>query len=425
MSVLLRRRDFAIFWLADVISVIGDWMLMIGLPIYVYVLSQSTLATSIMFMVNVLPKLALGSLGGVFADRWDRRRLMIGANLLQALCLLPLLFVHSVGSLWIVYVASFASSVIAQFFIPAANAFLPTLVNEDELTAANSMNALSNNLSRLIGPPLGGIIAGWFGLTGLIWSDLVSFLLAAILIALIATRPGQRVKPALSEQRVNPWLKVGREWAEGMRLIWREHNVFVVLVLFGISSVGEGVISTLFAPFVSKAFHGGAAEMGWMMGSQAIGGLLGGLGVGWVASRIVPTRLLGICAFVFGCIDLIIFNYPAFFSGLLIPLGLFVLVGIPTAGMFSGYMTIIQTGTPDEYRGRVFGALFALGGLMTLIGASVAGLLGDRLGPVLLLNIQGGGYVLAGVLAWFWLRHEHKANSPAASEATAEPISVS
>lgn len=408
MLKMLSRRNFMLFWLADVISVTGDWMLMIGLPIYVYTLSHSTLATGIMFIAGVLPRLVLSSVGGVFADRWNRRRLMIIVNILQAVCLLPLLLVHASGMLWLVYIVSFVTETIAQFFIPTANAFLPTLVPEDELAAANSMNAFSNNLSRLVGPSLGGIIVSIFGLAGLIWADVLSFLVAAILIMLIRVEVKQRPKSEIKEVGVEVWLKVGREWAEGMRLIWREHNVFVVLTVFGITALGEGVISTLFAPFVSKAFHGGAVEIGWMMSSQAVGGLLGSLSVGWVGKRIVPTRLLAVCAFFFGLIDLAIFNYPAFFPGILVPVLLFALVGIPSAGMFAGFMTIIQIAVPDEFRGRVFGAIFACGGLMTLIGSIIASLLGDSLGPVLLLNIQGGGYVLAGLLAWFWLRHARK-----------------
>src|SRR5438094_7776838 len=95
MLRMLSRRNFILFWLADVISVTGDWMLMIGLPVYVYTLSHSALATGIMFIAAVLPRLVLSSVAGVFADRWNRRRLMIIANILQAVCLLPLLFVHA------------------------------------------------------------------------------------------------------------------------------------------------------------------------------------------------------------------------------------------------------------------------------------------------------------------------------------------
>jgi MFS family permease len=414
MTLLLRKRNFALFWLADIVSVIGDWMLVIGLPIYVYQLSHSTLATGLMFMVGVLPRLLLSSVGGVFADRWDRRRLMIIANFIHAVVLLPLLLVRSVDQVWIVYIVSLVSSVISQFFGPAANAFLPTLVEESELAEANSMNALSNNLSRLIGPPLGGIVAAVFGLTGIVWSDSFSFVIAAILIALVAVQAS--AKPATQEEHAgNPWRKMGHEWVEGMQIIWSNHNVFVFLILFGVSATGEGVMSTVFAPFVTVALHGGSMEMGWLMGAQAVGGIIGGLSVGWVARRTVTTRLFAVCTVIFGFIDLMIFNYPAFFTGIAVPIALFVLVGIPTAGIFASAMSVIQSAVPDEYRGRVFGTLFAVMGLMQLIGASLAGVLGDRLGPVLLLNIQGGGYVLAGVIAWFWLHHQ-KQNASEAGE---------
>ncbi len=91
MLTLLRQRNFALLWFASLISLVGDWMLMIGLPIYMYILTHSALATSFMFMAGILPQIALGSVAGVFVDRWDRKRVMIITNVLLALCLLPLL----------------------------------------------------------------------------------------------------------------------------------------------------------------------------------------------------------------------------------------------------------------------------------------------------------------------------------------------
>src|SRR5579859_3771046 len=94
MLATLRSRDFALVWLAGLISLTGDWLLMIGLPIYTYTLTGSALATSIMFMAAVVPQLLLGSVAGVFVDRWSRKWTMIVTNPLPPLGLLPLLHVH-------------------------------------------------------------------------------------------------------------------------------------------------------------------------------------------------------------------------------------------------------------------------------------------------------------------------------------------
>ncbi|HYF61961.1 MAG TPA: MFS transporter, partial [Herpetosiphonaceae bacterium] len=133
MIAVLRQRNFALLWSSGFISMVGDWMLFTALPIYIYQLTGSALATSISFMTRMLPGLLFGSLAGVFVDRWDRKRIMLICNLLLAASLLPLLLVRSAEWVWIVYFTTFASSLAGQFFGPAENALLPRLVGEDQL----------------------------------------------------------------------------------------------------------------------------------------------------------------------------------------------------------------------------------------------------------------------------------------------------
>src|SRR5216684_5562540 len=417
MFATLRQRNFALLWFAGLISLIGDWMLMIGLPIYVYILTRSTLATSTMFIAEIVPRLALGSVAGVFVDRWNRKRIMVITNLLLALGLLPLLLLHSIAWLWVVYVVAFLESAISQFFIPAESALLPRLVDEEHLVSANSLGSLSSNAARLIGPPLGGIVAGLLGLNGVALLDAASFLIAAMLIALIALDARAVKTSAASDGIANPWIKVWREWLAGLRLVKQERNVYGVFILLAITSLGEGVFGVLFVVFVNRILHGGALQIGWLMGAQAVGGLIGGLLVGYVASRVSSSRLIGFGAIAFGFVDLVIFNYPAFFTGFIIAVILFVIVGIPGVGMSTGITTLLQTAVADEYRGRIFGAIGTTSSLLMLLGTTLAGLTGDLLGVVTVLNIQGGVYVLAGVVVLLLLRTSAvKITEPASRE---------
>src|SRR5262249_29535210 len=146
-----------------------------------------------------LPNVLLGSLAGVFVDRWDRRRTMIVANLLLALALAPLLLVRSADRVWIVYAVSFAANGLDQFVAPAQNALLPSLVGEEHLVPANSLTSLSANLARLGGPALGGVVAATFGLTGVVLADAASFLIAALLVAGISVRAAPPAMAAAGE----------------------------------------------------------------------------------------------------------------------------------------------------------------------------------------------------------------------------------
>src|SRR5262249_22849680 len=105
MLATLRNRNFALLWLGGLVSFAGDWVMFIALPVYVYDLTGSALATGGMFMAQTAPRLLLGSIAGVFVDRWDRRWTMIVANMLCAAVLLLLLLVRSAADLWLLYVA--------------------------------------------------------------------------------------------------------------------------------------------------------------------------------------------------------------------------------------------------------------------------------------------------------------------------------
>jgi predicted MFS family arabinose efflux permease len=346
--------------------------------------------------------LLLGSVAGVFVDRWNRQRTMVAVNLILAAVLLPLLLVRSTESLWLVYLVAFAQSALGQFFGPAENALLPNLVDEEHLMTANALNALNNNLARFIGPAVGGVIALSLGLSAVALIDAGTFLMAALLIALIKQPVVQADVTATAKGSIS-LTAVWREWLAGLRLVPQERVVKVLFTIAAIMAIGEGVIVVLFVPFVTAVLRGEALELGWLMSAQAIGGLLGGIFIARLGSRVKPQRLLGPSAILFGLIDLAIFNYPAFIPGFTVALVLFVVVGLPGAGINASFSTLLQSSVADEYRGRIFGALNTTLALLTLIGMGFASLAGDILGIVPVINIQGYGYVTAGLLALVWL----------------------
>src|SRR5215212_6529987 len=113
MFRLLGQRNFALLWFAGLTSMIGDWVLFIALPIYTYNLTHSSLAMGAMFMVSTLPRILLGSLAGVYVDRWDRQRTMVVADLTRAVLLILLLWVRSVEGIWIIYLVAFIESIVS------------------------------------------------------------------------------------------------------------------------------------------------------------------------------------------------------------------------------------------------------------------------------------------------------------------------
>jgi MFS family permease len=134
------------------------------------------------------------------------------------------------------------------------------------------------------------------------------------------------------------------------------------------------------------------------MSAQAVGGLLGALVIGSFARRFTPERLFGCGLLAFGILDLLLFNYPLVLSGIALGLVLIVLVGIPSVAASSGGQTLLQREVPDRYRGRVFAALGTTSAALMLVATLAAGVVGETVGPIAMLNIQGAAYVVSGVV---------------------------
>lgn len=407
MLSLLRQRNFSLLWFGGLVSYAGNWMLFIALPIYVYQLTGSTVAIGTTLIIATLPRLLFSTVAGVFADRWDRRNTIIAANLLMGTGLLPLMLVRSADTLWIVYAVAFFNATVSTVVGPSENALLPTLVGEEHLVTANSLNALNDSVARLVGPPLGGAIAGLFGLAGVAIADASTFFFAAAMVALIRVdaRPKKEAaEEAREEARAqSAWARFWSDWLNGLKVVKRNRQLAIIFAFIAITGVGEGVLSVMMAVFVTRIFGGGPEELGLLFGSQAIGGMIGSFFVGNVAKRVPPTRLLGLSAMLFGFIDLLLVNYPVLYPSIIPAFVLIAIVGIPAIGMITSTQTLLQTGAPDQYRGRVFGAFGTTVTLAGLAGMTLASAFGDALGPVIMLNLQGGGYMLAGLMAFVML----------------------
>ncbi len=382
---------------------LGGWAMWIALPLHVYELSGSTLATSGVVAALVAPGILFGSVAGVFVDRWNRKTTLVVGNVVLAGATLPLLLLTDESQLWVVYPLVFLLEVVEQFTGPAENAFLPRLVPAEELVAANSLNALNNNLARLGGPALGGALYAWMGLTGVVLANSVSFLVAAVLLGAIAASGAVAAAGDISEAAGRRWRRVWSELHDGLAVVRRSRPVGVVFGVTSITAFGEGIFAVMFAVWVRDVLEGGVPALGLLQTSQAIGGLLGGV-VGVYAGRyLVPERLYGVALLTFGIFDLALFNFPLVLDGLWIGSALMILVGIPATSTQSARATIMQTNVEDAYLGRVFGSLGTSSSLLMFVGTLTAGAVGGVLGPIALLNFQGGAYVVAGVFVLLML----------------------
>ena len=386
MIGLLRRRDVALLWTGGLVSVAGDWMLMAVLPYVVYAETGSTLATAGMTVAELVPGIVLGSFAGVWVDRWELRRLLVVANLLQALTVALLLLADLPGNLALVYVVAAGQSSLAAFSQPAESALLPRLVEPGELVAINALNVLNNRLGRLAGLPLGSIVYAAGGLPVVVMVDVATFLVAAALLA------GVR-RQARIEADPTPGGFLG-EWRAGLRIVRDDRSIAVLFVVFGLMTFGGTMFDPLTAAWVRDVLGGDAATYALLTTAAAVSGTVGALLAGVYGDRVPPHVLTGWASVAAGVLLLVRFNVPV----LGVALGISLVQGAVAVASSVGVEALAQQRVPAAYRGRVFGSLQATIWLLSLLGAVVAGAGAELLGIVPVLDVAAGLTLLAGVV---------------------------
>ena len=421
MLATFRNRNFSLLWTAGLISLIGNWVLIAALPFYIYEVTGSALATSGWLLAYILPGILFGSVAGVFVDRWDRRKTMIGVNLLQAAVIPLLLLVQSPEMIWVVYIVGFIESTLSYFFMPAESALLPTLVGEDQLLSANSLNSLNDNLARIVGPAIGGVLLGIFGLNSVILVDAVSYLLAALLISLL-------VVPALAKTAVSQevtqsaktkFVQVWQELVAGLKVIKESRVLTAAFIVIGIALFGDAIMSAVMVVFAQDVMGLGADGFGWVLTARGVGGLLGGLVIAQLGQRFSMTQLVAGGLMLSGFLVLIIVNFPTLY----VAVPLMILAGIPLIAWIVSLQTIFQQATADEYRGRVFGAFGTVSALLMAVGALLAGGITDVVGSAILMSVASLIYIFAGILGWVLLNKPIKQMETTTAVSQAEATS--
>jgi MFS family permease len=388
MYAVLRRRDFSLLWFSGLVSVAGDWVLMTALPYYVYVTTGSTIATAGMTAAELAPAIVLSSFTGVFADRWDRKRILVVANLLQALVVSALLLVGG-GWLWVVYVVATLQSTAAAFSQPAESALLPSLVPREDLVQANALNVLNNRLGRLAGVPLGAALLSWWGLEAVVAVDVLSFLAAAALVAPIVT-PARVVEPGTEPEEPHFW----REWTAGLRVVRDDRTIAVLFVVFGLMTFGGTMLDPLYVPWVRDVLDRGVGIVAVLTMTSSVAGIAGSMVVGTIGSRVPARALMGWGSVIAGALLLVKFDVPV----LWLAIALSAIGGVTAVASSVGVETLAQERTPEHVRGRVFGSLQASIWLCSLLGAVVGGVLGELLSVLVAVNVASVLVALSGVV---------------------------
>lgn len=383
MAVPAFRR----LWTAGIVSDAGDWLMFIALPLVVLQLTGSALGTSIAFLLELVPPVVLAPVVGGLVDRLPGRGVMVVALLAQAGALLPLLAVHDRSDLPVVYGVIVVQATFAAVFEPAKNAVLPTLVGRDRIVSANALVGLNNDLGRIVGGPLGGVLLAVAGLGGVALVDIATYLVAA---GLVATLPRSRSARGV---------RVPAPRGGGVLRALLDPATRAPIAVAVVAAVAQGLFVVLFVFFVTDVIGGDEADVGMLRGVQAVGAIAAGAALGVLGARLDVLRLTLTGVIGFAAITALAWNVSFATHSVGLYAVLFAVIGAPAVLMSAGLTSLLQRGAGDGRRGSAFAALGFGQALGQATGLLAGGLLQERVGTLPLLEVQAAAYVAAAVLA--------------------------
>jgi len=373
-AVLRGNASLDLLLAAQTLSAFIDWLYVVALFAVAYGLTHSATTVALLTFTRLLPYAVLVPVSGALADRFDRKRLAIGANVGRALCLFGLVAVHTRATLPLAFALVFIASLLSSIFRPALLSALPRVVGERQLVHANSLMSQIDMVAVGAGPALAALIlrAGQPRTAFLVAG--CGLLLAAAAVAFASIPPATRPS---GQTEASAGSGVAHALA-GFRFLFGQHEgalggVALTLAGFSLENGAFWAITTVLA---DRAFHLGAQGLGLLMTPYSVGGLLCGLVVGEIAFRRGFAALF-IAAAALSSVALLIYGVSP--AGAL-PFVCLCAIGVADVSAKVVATTVIQAGTPDALLGRVFGALESLLMGATAVGALIVGPLIDAVG---------------------------------------------
>jgi MFS family permease len=389
----LRHRNFRLFFVGQLVSLIGSWMQSTAQGWLVYQLTGSKLMLGLVAAAGSAPMLLFSVWGGSLADRYSKRVIVLCAQtvmMLTALSLAALVWTARVEPWHIMILCGMAGLAMA-FDLPARQSFMVEITSRDDLTNAIGLNSSIVNSARIIGPSAAGFIMAGPGIAVCFLVNGLSYL--AVIAGLLLMRLPVFVAPFCHS---SAWAHI----MEGLRYVWENRRMRVLLLLFAAVGVFGWSYAVLMPAFGRDVLETNQQQYGILLGSSGVGALMGALTVAAFAAHTDRRWLVlgGLCVFAFTLFLL------AMVRNFYVALACLAVGGWGLLLFFSTVNTLLQTSSSDQMRGRVMGIWALVFGGTTPVGGLLAGTLSHYFGVSWALAIGASVCALAAALAWKELR---------------------
>jgi len=383
-----QYRDFRLMWIGACTSSIGTWMQIVAQGWLIYRLSHSAFLLALDQFLGGIPIFLFSLVGGVIADRMERRRILLGSQYIQLASagLLTILVATGTVHVWEILFLSLVSGFAQAFGGPAYQALIPGLVDREDMPNAIALNSIQFNLAVTVGPALGGITLARLGEKWCFGLNALSFLAPILALSMISTRflPQKTTDSMLSS------------FKQGIQFVRRQGSMEALILLAFCMTALSMPLRTYFPVFVKDIFHRGPETYGQLLSVMGIGSICGSLAIASLGNfrhkgRVAVTMLillgLGISAF-------------ALSKSLALSYLVVLLVGFAMMAVFATVNSLVQLITTDEMRGRVMSVYnFAFRGGMPM-GNLLSGWLVPLFGAPMVLGVNG---LLLVVLASYFV----------------------
>jgi MFS family permease len=390
----LYHRNYRLFFLGQLVSLHGTWMQSVAQSLLVYSLTDSGFMLGLTGTVTLLPSLLFGLYGGLLADRFNRKKLLITVQsmaMIQAFLLGTLTLLGWISA-WQIIGLAFLLGLIQAMEMPVRQSFVAQLVPREILHNAIGLNSSMFHVSRFGGPAIAGFLVAWIGEGPVFILNAFSFLAVIISmwfidVPLTSARPGG--------------VKIDRDLWAGVRFARGHAVVRLALIIVALTSIFGGATAVLLPIYASQVFQGGPENLGWLMAMLGVGSLLGALSLARRQTTEDLEKRIAIAGIAVA-VGLMVFARNELY---LVALLILPFIGFAVTSVYASSNTLIQFAVPDHLRGRIM-ALYSvcLHGMVS-IGQLVLGSMADLLGAPMSVVISAAVLLISAGVVGNALRH--------------------
>ena len=396
-ELILQNANFRWLWGGQVVSLLGDWFNLIASAILIAELTDSGIALGVLFTIRMLAPFVVAPIAGVFADRYNRKHLLIITDLVRAVVVLGFLFVQDANDIWLLYVLTTLLFGVSGFFSPARSAILPDITSPQELGTANTLGAASWSVMLAVGAAIGGLTTGLFGSQTAFVIDGFTFAISAGLLLRIKLPSSSSAAGGTS----------GGARLTALRYMLQHPDILIIAMhkaaISFLMSTGLQVVLVEISNSYFVIGVGGALSLGMIYCINGIGSGIGPiLARRWTGDRDKPLRVSITLGYLIAVIGIAImaplFNFESVLLG-----GLVRSIGGGIVWVFSTQLLLQRA--PNEIRGRIFGTEFAFFTLMGGASSLIIGILLDQFQIQMILWGMAALNLIPALLWGLWYRH--------------------